>query len=82
MARSHLTRKGQATIPKIVRDHLKLRPGDALEFVVRPDGQVVLRPASTDVRNLRGALAGAGRRRRLTIEEMNALVRRRGARGK
>jgi AbrB family looped-hinge helix DNA binding protein len=39
---SRLTSKGQATIPKPVRDHLGLRAGDAVQFVVE-QGRVVLR---------------------------------------
>ena len=41
---SAITVKGQATIPKAIRDHLGLRPGDRLKFFVHPDGSVVLLP--------------------------------------
>ncbi|MBV9374336.1 MAG: type II toxin-antitoxin system PrlF family antitoxin [Alphaproteobacteria bacterium] len=41
---SALTSKGQATIPKAIRDHLHLRPGDRVKFFVHPDGTVVLLP--------------------------------------
>jgi AbrB family looped-hinge helix DNA binding protein len=37
-----LTRKGQVTIPKKVRDALNLKPGSAVEFSVNRDGEVVL----------------------------------------
>ena len=40
-----MTVKGQVTIPKPIRDHLGLAPGDEVEFAVDPDGQVVLRKA-------------------------------------
>ena len=39
-----VTTKGQVTIPKKVRDHLGIRPGSAVDFEARPDGQVVLVP--------------------------------------
>lgn len=39
-----ITSKGQATIPKPVRDHLHLRPGDRVRFFIHPDGSVVLLP--------------------------------------
>jgi AbrB family looped-hinge helix DNA binding protein len=42
-----LTVKGQVTIPKKVRDTLKLSPGDGIEFKVNPDGQIVLLRAGT-----------------------------------
>ena len=41
---SAITSKGQATIPKAVRDHLQLRPGDRVRFFIHPDGSVVLLP--------------------------------------
>ena len=41
---SAITVKGQATIPKLIREHLGLRPGDRVKFFVHPDGSVVLLP--------------------------------------
>ena len=41
---SAITVKGQATIPKFVREHLGLKPGDRVKFFVHPDGSVVLLP--------------------------------------
>jgi antitoxin PrlF len=40
-----LTSKGQVTIPKHIRDALKLLPGAVLEFSVNAAGDVVLHPA-------------------------------------
>ena len=75
-----LTSKGQTTIPKQVREHLKLNAGDKLDFVIESEGRVVIRPAKLDVRELKGFL-----KRRdgkvLSIEEMNAAIAR-GAAGK
>ena len=68
-----LTSKGQTTIPKHVRDHLKLSPGDKLDFVIEPEGRVVIRPAKLDVRTLKGMLRRRGGRV-LSIEEMNAAI--------
>jgi AbrB family looped-hinge helix DNA binding protein len=39
-----LTSKGQVTIPKRIRDALRLLPGSAVEFSVNADGAVVLHP--------------------------------------
>ncbi|MHB8530695.1 MAG: AbrB/MazE/SpoVT family DNA-binding domain-containing protein, partial [Caulobacteraceae bacterium] len=39
-----ITSKGQATIPKAVREHLHLRPGDRVRFFIHPDGSVALLP--------------------------------------
>jgi antitoxin PrlF len=78
MATSTLTRKGQTTIPLKVRNHLKLRAGDKIEFVIQRDGTVVVTPKNTDVRELRAMLAPV--RRRLTIEQMDEGIRSRFAR--
>jgi antitoxin PrlF len=43
-----VTVKGQVTIPKPVRDHLGLRPGDSVAFDVNADGAVVLRKAAAE----------------------------------
>ncbi|MEW6169016.1 MAG: type II toxin-antitoxin system PrlF family antitoxin [Pseudomonadota bacterium] len=40
-----MTVKGQVTIPKKVRDALKLAPGDRVDFEVNPDGEIVVRKA-------------------------------------
>ncbi len=37
-----VTTKGQVTIPKAVRDRLGIKPGNAVEFALAPDGRVVL----------------------------------------
>lgn len=39
---SRVTRKGQVTIPKRVRDHLGIEPGSIVDFELTADGQVVL----------------------------------------
>ena len=69
---SAITVKGQATIPKPIRDHLGLKPGDRVKFFVHPDGSVVLLP-KRPVAALRG-IVKSRRRRPATIEEMNAAI--------
>lgn len=46
-----LTRKGQTTVPKAVRDLLRLSPRQKLAFVVE-EGRVSLEPAGTSTKNL------------------------------
>lgn len=67
---SAITVKGQATIPKAIRDHLRLKPGDRVKFFVHPDGTVVLLP-KRPVSDLRGMVKS---KRRVTIEEMNEAI--------
>jgi AbrB family looped-hinge helix DNA binding protein len=66
---SVITRKGQATIPKAIREHLRLKPGDRVKFFVHPDGSVVLLP-KLPASALRGIVGPRGRRT-VTIEEMS-----------
>jgi antitoxin PrlF len=64
---STITTKGQATIPKAVRDHLRLKTGDRVKFFIHPDGSVVLLPR-LPVTALRGIVQA--RRNPVTIAEM------------
>lgn len=43
--RTTITTKGQATIPKQIRVALHLAPGNAVEFTVNREGEVVLQKA-------------------------------------
>jgi len=65
---SAITVKGQATIPKAIREHLGLKPGDRVKFFLNPDGSVVLLPKLPAVA-LRGMLKPR-RQRPVTIREM------------
>ena len=64
---STITSKGQATIPKAIREHLRLKPGDRVKFFVHPDGSVVILP-KLPASALRGIVKP--RRRPVTVEEM------------
>jgi antitoxin PrlF len=68
---SAITAKGQTTIPKAIRDHLGVKPGDRLKFFVHPDGTVVLLP-TRPITDLRGMLKSS--RPALTIEEMDEAI--------
>jgi AbrB family looped-hinge helix DNA binding protein len=64
---SAITVKGQVTIPKPIREHLGLQPGDRIKFFVHPDGSVVLLPKlpASAVRSL-----VKSRNRPVTTEQM------------
>ena len=67
---SAITVKGQATIPKFVREHLGLKPGDRVKFFVHPDGSVVLLP-KLPASSVRGMLKSQSRRSRpVTTRQM------------
>jgi len=54
-----MTVKGQVTIPKKVRDALRLTPGDGVEFDVNREGQVVVHKARAQSRARAGARSKA-----------------------
>ena len=69
---SALTTKGQTTIPKSVRDHLNLEPGDRVKFFLHPDGSVVILP-KIPTSALKG-MVSSQRKKAASIEEMNEAV--------
>jgi len=75
MPAATLTSKGQLTLPKKIRDLLRLRTGDAVEFVIGADGDVHVRAGNVDVSALRGSLRRPGRRP-VSVERMNAVIRK------
>jgi antitoxin PrlF len=75
---SAITTKGQTTIPKEIREHLRLKPGDRVKFFIHPDGMVVLLP-KLPASALRGMLKSK-RRQPATVEQMNEAIAREGAR--
>jgi AbrB family looped-hinge helix DNA binding protein len=74
MSTATLTSKGQTTIPKDVREHLGLQPGDRLEFILG-EGSVILRPATRRITDLKGFLPKP--RRALSLQDMDRALRRR-----
>jgi antitoxin PrlF len=74
MAESRITSKGQTTIPIEIRRHLKLKPGDRIEFHVQADGKVVLRPLNVDILEYKGMLGRP--RRRVSIDQMDEAIRK------
>jgi len=68
-----LTSKGQVTVPKDVRDHLRLRPGQELRFELGPDTSAVVRPVDRSIRDGFGMLGKPPRS--LTTEEMDEVIR-------
>ncbi len=70
-----VTSKGQITIPKPVRDALRLEAGDRVAFRVRDDGTVELEPETLDVMSLFGSLKP--KRRGVTLEDMQRAIRER-----
>ena len=58
---STLTSKGQTTVPKAIRESLRLKPGDRITFTPMPDGTVLMRVKNRSVMSLAGSLRRRGR---------------------
>jgi AbrB family looped-hinge helix DNA binding protein len=72
-----VTRKGQVTIPKPVRDRLNIKPGSQVDFELAPDGRVVIvnagrkaAPPKSRFERIRGSATV-----KITTEELMALTR-------
>jgi AbrB family looped-hinge helix DNA binding protein len=72
MTASTITGKGRITIPKAVRDHLRLKAGDRVEFSTREDGTAVMMPKTVRVADLKGALAAP--EAPVSVDEMNRAI--------
>lgn len=79
MSSATLTSKWQMVIPKPIREHLGVRPGDQVDFVIQENGQVIVRSAVLDVKQLKGALAKHGRKP-VSVSQMNQAIRKRARR--
>ena len=75
MSTSTLTSKGQTTVPKDIRRHLGLKPGDKIRFLVEQDGSAVMLPATLHIRDLRGSLPKPPKP--VSVDHMGAAVRKR-----
>jgi len=73
MPAATLTTKGQITLPKPIRQLLKLEAGDVVDFVVNADGTIQVRAGRFDVRDLKGLLRKAGRKP-VSLEDMDAVI--------
>ena len=65
-----LSSKGQATIPKKVRDHLQIKSGDRFKFFFHPDG-VILLPKIPTAR-LKGMIPKLDKS--VSLEEMDSAI--------
>jgi AbrB family looped-hinge helix DNA binding protein len=72
MTTSTLTSKGQTTIPIAIRRHLKLSPGDRMEFVIDADGRVVMLPVTVDLKTLKGCLPKPAKP--LSVDDMDRAI--------
>jgi AbrB family looped-hinge helix DNA binding protein len=76
MALATLTTKGQVTIPKIIRESLKLNTGDKIEIIVTEKREAIIRPVSKKVDDIFCKLHKPGRKA-VSLEAMDNAIRNR-----
>src|SRR2546421_11689182 len=69
-----VTDQGQVTVPKEVRERLKLRRGGKVNFAIEKSGRVVISAKQSSILGLVGILPKP--RRTLTLEEMDKAIGR------
>ncbi len=79
MPTATMTSKGQVTIPKQIRERLRLKKGTRVRFTENADGSVTMRAGSRSIFDMVGLLSPK-HGRHVTVEEMNEAIRRAGAR--
>ena len=73
MTESLLNEKNQCFIPKTIRDCLNLNPGDKIDFLIRDNEEVIVKPVNLDIRDLKGDLKDT-QREPVSIEEIEIAV--------
>ncbi|MYJ76196.1 MAG: AbrB/MazE/SpoVT family DNA-binding domain-containing protein, partial [Gammaproteobacteria bacterium] len=62
----------QVTVPKPIRDRLKLKPGDRVDFVLDSGDEVRVVPVTASVRQLKGMVPKP--RKPVTLEQMDDAI--------
>lgn len=76
MSEARLSSKGQITVPRDIRERLKLKLGDKVRFRIADNGQVVVEAARYHVGELYGLLHRKGQKP-VSVEEMDEAIRHR-----
>ena len=75
MVSATITSKGQVTIPKEIRDYLKLETGTKVDFVITESGEVKVIPLVVNAQTLSGILKRTAKKI-VTLEEMDKAIRK------
>ena len=76
MALATLTSKGQVTIPKQIRESLKLHTGDKIEIIITEKREAIIRPISKKVDDIFCKLHNPDRKA-LTLKAIDGAIRNR-----
>ena len=67
-----MTSKGQVTIPVAIRNKLRLKTGDSLDFVLSKDEQIEIIPTRMPVQSLKGLVPKP--KKPIALHEMEAAI--------
>ncbi len=73
MKKATITSEGQVTIPKEIRDYLKLEIGSKIDFAIDAEGMVKIIPVNISVKALSGILRRPNSPA-ATIEDMESAI--------
>ena len=76
MTLATLTTKGQVTIPKKIRESLKLHTGDKIEIIITEKREAIIRPVSKKVDDIFCKLQKPGRKA-VSFEAINDAIKNR-----
>jgi len=76
---STMTSKGQLTVPKKVRNRLKIHAGDKLEFLFDESGNCRIVPVTSSMKQLKGIIPIP--RRPVSLKAMQLAIESRGKTG-
>lgn len=69
-----ITAKGQVTVPKVIRDKLRLKPGDRIDFLLDASGELRVAPVTASVKQLKGMVPRPPKP--VTLEQMDEAIAR------
>jgi len=72
-----LSSKGQLTLPKKIRQLLKLKTGDRIQFSINKNGNIELTPVKSSLKDLKGMLDAPSRP--VSLEEMEEAIAQAGS---
>ena len=77
MAEVTVTSKGQITIPKEIREKMKLQAGDKIIFQTDAEGELKIKKSNVSIKDRAGSLRKYGRSKSVSIEEMDEAIKQR-----
>lgn len=74
MLTATITSKGQITLPKAVRQSLRLHSGDKIAFIINEKEEAVIRPVTKSAEQVFGLLY-KNEQKTVSVEEMDQAIR-------